>query len=89
LQKTSITLQRPLFKRRFFSKKIESALNTKDKTIVSIIQNDWLKRKNEFMMLILIPLLLPKEIVIVGSYFLPGRRMNTALKKAAKKLKLN
>jgi hypothetical protein len=29
------------------------------------------------MMLILIPLLLPKEIVIVGSYFLPGRRMNT------------
>jgi hypothetical protein len=42
------------------------------------------------MMLILIPLLLPKkEIVIVGSFFLP-RRMNTALKKAAKiKLKLN
>jgi cardiolipin synthase len=35
------------------------------------------------MMLILIPLLLPKKI-IVGSYFLPGRRMNTALKKAAK-----
>jgi cardiolipin synthase len=30
-----------------------------------------------------------KEIVIVGSYFLPGRRMNTALKKAAIKLKLN
>jgi hypothetical protein len=28
------------------------------------------------MMLILIPLL-KKEIVIVGSYFLPGRRMNT------------
>jgi cardiolipin synthase len=41
------------------------------------------------MMLILIPLLPPKkEIVIVGSYFLPGRRMNTALKKAAKKIKL-
>jgi hypothetical protein len=36
------------------------------------------------MMLILIPLLLlKKEIVIVGSYF-PGRRMNNALKKAAK-----
>jgi cardiolipin synthase len=56
-----------------FQKKIESALNTNDKTIVSIIQNDWLKRKTKFMMLILIPLLLPKEIVIVGSYFLPGR----------------
>jgi cardiolipin synthase len=89
LQKTSITLQRPLFKKDTFQKKIESALNTNDKTIVSIIQNDWLKRKTKFMMLI-IPLLLPKkEIVIVGSYFLPGRRMNTALKKAAKKKKLN
>jgi hypothetical protein len=31
-------------------------------------------KKQKFMMLILIPLLLPKEIVIVGSYFLPGRR---------------
>jgi cardiolipin synthase len=40
------------------------------------------------MMLILIPLLLPKEIVIVGSYFLPGRRMNTALKKAENKVKI-
>jgi cardiolipin synthase len=44
---------------------------------VSIIQNDWLKGKTKFMMLILIPLLPPKkEIVIVGSYFLPGRRMH-------------
>jgi hypothetical protein len=29
---------------RYFSKKIESALNTNDKTIVSIIQNDWLEK---------------------------------------------
>jgi hypothetical protein len=82
LQKTSITLQRPLL-RRYFFKEDRICFKYKDKTIVSIIQNDWLKRKTKFMMLILIPLL-PKEIVIVGSYFLPGRRMNTALKKAAK-----
>jgi hypothetical protein len=46
-------LQRPLLREDTFQKKIESALNTKDKTIVSIIQNDWLKGKTKFMMLIL------------------------------------
>jgi cardiolipin synthase len=74
IAKTSITLQRPLLRKILFK---EDRICFKYKyTIVSIIQNDWLKRKNKFMMLILIPLL-PKEIVIVGSYFLPGRRMNT------------
>jgi cardiolipin synthase len=53
---------RDFLRKDTFSKKIESALNTNDKTIVSIIQNDWLKRKTKFMMLIF-PLLLPKEIV--------------------------
>jgi hypothetical protein len=39
-------LQRPLFRKDTFQKRIESALNTKDKTIVSIIQmTDWLKTK--------------------------------------------
>jgi cardiolipin synthase len=57
------------FKKRYFSKRRESALNTNDKTIVSIIQNDWLKKKNEFMMLILIPLLLPKKRNCHSSYF--------------------
>jgi cardiolipin synthase len=65
------------FFEKIFKKKIESALNTNDKTIVSIIQNDWLRKKiydayiNSFTTA-------KKEIVIVGSYFLPGRRMNTA-----------
>jgi cardiolipin synthase len=61
-KKTSITLQRPLFERYFFEE--DQTANT-DKTIV-IIQN---MKERKFMMLILIPLLLPKEIVIVGSYF--------------------
>jgi cardiolipin synthase len=47
-----------------------------------------LKGKTKSMMLILIPLLLQKEIVIVGSYFLPGRRMNNALKKRQKQVKV-
>ncbi|PKH67845.1 hypothetical protein CXF59_06035 [Flavobacterium sp. ALD4] len=79
-------LCRDLFfkKRYFFKKKIESALNTKEKTIVSIIQNDWLKRKNEIYDAYINSFsTAKKEIVIVGSYFLPGRRMNIALKKAA------
>jgi uncharacterized protein YneF (UPF0154 family) len=46
-----------------------------------------LKTETKSMMLILIPLLLLK-IVIVGSYFLPGRRMNNALK-TAKQVKVN
>jgi cardiolipin synthase len=80
-------LCRDLFfkKRYFFKKKIESALNIKDKTIASIIQNDWLKRKNEIYDAYINSFTTAKkEIVIVGSYFLPGRRMNNALKKAAK-----
>jgi cardiolipin synthase len=80
-------LCRDLFfkKRYFFKKKIETALNTKEKTIVSIIQNDWLKRKNEIYDAYINSFsTAKKEIVIVGSYFLPGRRMNIALKKAAK-----
>lgn len=81
-------LCRDLFfkKRYFFKKKIETALNTKEKTIVSIIQNDWLKSKNEIYDAYINSFsTAKKEIVIVGSYFLPGRRMNIALKKAAKK----
>jgi cardiolipin synthase len=77
------------FKRRYFSKEDRICFKYKDKTIVSIIQNDWLKRKNEIYDAYINSFTTAKEIVIVGS-FLPGRRMNTALKKAEKiKLKLN
>lgn len=80
-------LCRDLFlkKRYFFKKKIETVLQTQQETVVSIIQNDWLKRKNEIYDAYITSFITAKkEIVIVGSYFLPGRRMNNALKKAAK-----
>jgi cardiolipin synthase len=74
-----------LKKRYLFKKKIETVLNTQQETVVSIIQNDWLKRKNEIYDAYITSFTTAKkEIVIVGSYFLPGRRMNNALKKAAK-----
>ena len=51
-----------------------------------IIRNDWLKRKNEISKTyISIIQNAKKEVVIVGSYFLPGRRLSNALKNAAKR----
>ncbi|HEY4618016.1 MAG TPA: phospholipase D-like domain-containing protein [Flavobacterium sp.] len=74
------------FKKRYlFKKKLESVFNTQEETIVGIIQNDWLKRKNEIYDAYINSFnSAQKEIIIVGSYFLPGRRMNNALKKAAR-----
>jgi cardiolipin synthase len=74
------------FKKRFtYRKKRESVFLTIEETTVSIIQNDWLKKKNEIYNAYLKSFSDAKnEIIIVGSYFLPGRRLLTALKKAAK-----
>jgi cardiolipin synthase len=56
------------------------------KTIVSILQNDWLKRNNEIAMAYVKSIQkAQKEIIIVGCYFLPGRRFTKVLKKAAKR----
>jgi cardiolipin synthase len=49
--------------KRYFSKKNRNCFKYKEKTIVSIIQNDWLKRKNEIYDAILIP------SVLLSSYF--------------------
>jgi cardiolipin synthase len=55
-------------------------------TIVSILQNDWLKRNNEIAIAYVKSILKAQnEIVIVGCYFLPGRRFTKVLKKAAKR----
>lgn len=74
------------FKKRFlFNKKIESILHSQEETAIRIIQNDWLKRKNEIYDTYINSINnAQEEIIIVGSYFLPGRRMNNALKKAAR-----
>ncbi len=68
------------------SKKIPSVLHSAGSALVGILQNDWLQRKTEVCDAYTTALIhAEKEIVIVGSYFLPGSRMAKALKKACKR----
>jgi cardiolipin synthase len=54
------------------------------KTTVAVLQNDWLKRNNEITIAYVKAMQrAQKEIIIVGSYFLPGRRFTKVLKKTA------
>ncbi|MFE3848750.1 phosphatidylserine/phosphatidylglycerophosphate/cardiolipin synthase family protein [Flavobacterium sp. LB3P45] len=74
-----------LKKRRLQSQKIKSVFHLQEDTLVRILQNDWLKRKNEISNGYIKSISNAKEeITIMGSYFLPGRRITQALKKAAK-----
>lgn len=51
---------------------------------IGFLQNDWLKRKNEITRAYIKSIRnAEKEIIIVGSYFLPGRKIVKALKKAS------
>jgi cardiolipin synthase len=51
---------------------------------VGFLQNDWLKRKNEITGAYIKSIRnAEKEIIIMGSYFLPGRKIVKALKKAS------
>ncbi len=72
------------FKNRFIRrKKIESSLENAISNHVSILQNDWLKRKNEVFKAYLNKIsTAKKEIIIVNSYFLPGKKLIKTLKKA-------
>ena len=72
-------------KRRLHSQKIKSVFHLQDDILVHILQNDWLKRKNEISNAYIKSIGNAKEeITIMGSYFLPGRRITQALKKASK-----
>ena len=72
-------------KRRVNRKKIASVIAYNEEIAVSVLQNDWLKRKNEIFNAYLKSIGdAKKEIVIVGSYFLPGRKLIATLKKASK-----
>jgi cardiolipin synthase len=72
-------------KRRLQSQKIKSVFHLQEDILVRILQNDWLKRKNEISNAYIKSIGNAKEeITIMGSYFLPGRRITQALKKAAK-----
>lgn len=73
----------------FFHKKRIKRLNIKPDihsldTNVRVIQNDWLKRKNEIGNTYLRFIRgAQDELIIVGSYFLPGRRLRIAMKRAS------
>ncbi len=68
------------------SKKIAPVLHSVGGALVGILQNDWLRRKTEVCDAYTNALIhAEKEIVIVGSYFLPGSIMAKALKKACKR----
>jgi cardiolipin synthase len=72
-------------KRHFQNKRIKSAFRIQQNTSVRILQNDWLKGKNEICDGYIKSIRnAKKEIIIVGSYFLPGIRIIRALKKASK-----
>ncbi|SNZ01404.1 phospholipase D-like domain-containing protein [Flagellimonas pacifica] len=67
------------------ARRIKPVLHSAGKALVGIRQNDWLKNKTEVCDAYFNAILRAKEeIVIVGSYFLPGRRLAGALKKAGK-----
>lgn len=68
------------------SKKIKPVLHSAGKTFVGIRQNDWLKNKTEVCDAYTNSINQAKnEIVIVSSYFLPGRRLTNALISACKR----
>lgn len=72
-------------KKRLSSQKIKSVFHVQEDVVVRILQNDWLKRKNEICDQYIKSIRhAKKEIIIVGSYFLPGIRIIKALNKASK-----
>ncbi|TRX28607.1 hypothetical protein FNW25_04250 [Flavobacterium franklandianum] len=75
------------FKNRIIRRKeITSIFDKGEVNSISVLQNDWLKRKNEIFKTYINKIsTAEKEIVIVSSYFLPGKRLINALKKASQK----
>jgi len=75
------------FKKRIIRrKKIITLFENSITNCISILQNDWLKRKNEIFKSYINKIsLAEKEIVIVSSYFLPGKKLINSLKKASQK----
>lgn len=72
-------------KRRLNNKKKGVTTCFNDDFSASILQNDWLKRKSEILRAYIKSIGNAKnEIVIVGSYFLPGRKLVNTLKKASR-----
>ncbi|MEO5947747.1 MAG: phospholipase D-like domain-containing protein [Chitinophagaceae bacterium] len=76
-------LCRSIFFKKMALIKIKSVFHAADNALVRIIQNDWLVGKTEICDAYFNAILYAeKEIIIAGSYFLPGKRLSGALKKA-------
>ncbi len=75
------------FKNRIIRRKeIKSVFENSAKTTIKVLQNDWLKRKNEVFKAYINKIsTAQKEIIIVSSYFLPGKKLAKTLKKASQK----
>lgn len=57
-----------------------------NQTKISILQNDWLRQKNEIQRSYIKSIYTAQsEIIIVCSYFLPGKKLTRSLKKAAQR----
>ena len=66
--------------------KIKPIFHIDESTSIRILQNDWLKRKKEISRAYIKAIRNSKnEIIIVGSYFFPGRRLKSALQNASKR----
>jgi cardiolipin synthase len=73
------------FKKRIIRrKKIISLYEKTNINSISVLQNDWLKRKNEIFKTYINKISTAKnEIVILSSYFFPGKKLIKTLKKAS------
>lgn len=73
------------FKKRIIRrKKIISLYEKANINSISVLQNDWLKRKNEIFKSYIHKIsTAEKEIVIVSSYFLPGKKLIRTFQKAS------
>lgn len=74
------------FKKKDRSFKKEKSDFNETQTKITILQNDWLRQKNEIQRNYIRSIYnAQSEIIIVCGYFLPGKKLTRALKKAAQK----
>ena len=72
-------------KKSALRKTISPIFDAEEKVMIQILQNDWLNRKSEISKAYIKSIRNAKEkVIIVGSYFLPGRKLTNALLEASK-----
>nr|WP_314867227.1 phospholipase D-like domain-containing protein [uncultured Flavobacterium sp.] len=72
-------------KKSALRKTILPTFEAEEKVMIQILQNDWLNRKSEISEAYIQAVSEAKQkVIIVGSYFLPGRKLTNALLEASK-----